>query len=164
MLTLTIVRHGRKWYVGWPYTLDAVTHRYVLPTPEHDRLVVWWRESRISDPLGVFTIVRLLADVDLAVRRKAPPVAFELVRLGRVTRTYQAAATHCSLCGRPIREKTVYRWGPPMSPVTDWLNHARDCRRYGQPPDTTNQTDCTRNDSHFGGVAKTETATTRRTR
>jgi hypothetical protein len=115
-ISLNVVRHGRKWWVGWPCRLDGT--RYVLPTPEHDQLAAWWRTSYIDDPLGrIRTIVLLLERVDLAVRRKAPPVAFELVRLGRVVRTYEA-------------EK---------------------------------QPDCTRNNSHFGGHAKTETATTRRT-
>jgi hypothetical protein len=86
-VSLNVIHHGRKWWVGWPYRLDGT--RYVLPTPAHDQLETWWHESQISDPRGVGTIVRLLADVDLAVRRKAPPVAFELVRLGRVVRRYE---------------------------------------------------------------------------
>jgi hypothetical protein len=110
MIALTIVNQGRKWWVGWPYKL--VDREYVLPTPEHELLEVWWRESHVSDPLQrTYTIVALLADVDLAVRRKAPPVAFQLVRLGVVKRTY-------------------------------------------------NQTSCVCNDSHFEGVAKTETTLT----
>lgn len=47
--------------------------------------------------------------------------------------------THCSVCGRKLRSKTMpSQAGPSNSfpaPWTDWLNHRRDCSRYGQPPD-----------------------------
>lgn len=47
--------------------------------------------------------------------------------------------THCSACGRKLRPKTIrYPAGPNASfpgSYTDWLNHRRDCPRYGQEPD-----------------------------
>lgn len=37
--------------------------------------------------------------------------------------------TRCSACGRKLRRSRIDRW------AVDWLNHRRDCRRYGQGPD-----------------------------
>lgn len=46
--------------------------------------------------------------------------------------------THCSVCGRKLREKVSYHWGGGSGLAlryTDWLNHRRDCTRYGLQPD-----------------------------
>lgn len=55
--------------------------------------------------------------------------------------------THCSACGRRVREKRVRgtlggNYATPGAPgYTDWLNHAKRplCPRYGLPPDTTGE-------------------------
>jgi hypothetical protein len=42
--------------------------------------------------------------------------------------------THCSVCGRRLREKVYFV--DFAGKLTDWLNHNRECPRYGLLPDS----------------------------
>jgi len=97
ILELSVVRHGSKWWVGWPYSPVPRDERrnpnelYRLPDdPRWAQLRQWWH--RFIWKHQTSTRAALLEEIDRAVRYRPPPVPFRLVRLQDRVREYEGRA------------------------------------------------------------------------